>query len=103
VKDETVQLGAFLVPSELIKRAGFACRSCGEQVKVVRQGFPQVVAPRLCAFACDCGATVVVWEDERQPTRRTWAVTMKLARRTGAEVLIFNGNKSTPPGFSGCN
>jgi hypothetical protein len=100
---ETVLHGAFLVPPELIERAGFACRSCGAHVKVVRQGFPQLIAPRMCAFACACGPTVVVFEDERQPTRRSWSLTMKLARRTGAEVLIFNGNKPIPPGFAGCN
>jgi hypothetical protein len=103
MKTETVLHGAFLVAPELIKKAGFNCRICGEQVTVIRQGFPQVIASRLCAFTCDCGPTVVVWEDERQPTRRAWVWTMKLARRTGAEVLIFNGNKPVPPGFSGLN
>jgi hypothetical protein len=95
--------GAFLVAPELIKKAGFNCRTCGEQVTVVRQAFLDVIVPRLCAFTCACGPTVVVWEDERQPTRRTWSMTMKLARRTGAELLIFNGNKPMPPGFQGLN
>jgi hypothetical protein len=98
-----VQHGAFLVAPELIKRAGFDCRTCGEQVTVVRQGFPDVIVPRLCAFTCDCGVTVVVWEDERQPTRQTWSMTLKLARRTGAELLIFDGNKPSPLGFMGLN
>jgi hypothetical protein len=100
---KTVLHGAFFVPPDLIKKAGFSCRSCCKQVTVVRQGFPHVVAPRLCAYTCPCGPTVVVWEDERQPTRRSWSITLKLARKSGAEVLIFNGNKPTPPGFSGIN
>jgi hypothetical protein len=103
MSEKTVQHGAFLVGPELIRRAGFDCGACGEQVKVIRQGFPHVIAPRLCAFTCGCRATVIVWEDEQQPTRRTWSMNMELARRTGAEVLIFNGNKPTPPGFSGLN
>jgi hypothetical protein len=103
VKPKAVQHGVFLVAPELIKKAGFGCKTCGAQVTVVRQGFPQIVAPRLCAFTCGCGATVMVWEDERQPSRRSWSLAMKLARRTRAELLIFNGNKPTPPEFSGIN
>ena len=99
----TIQHGAFLVPPELIKRAGFDCKACGEHVRVVRQGFPHAVVARMCAFTCGCGPTVMVWEDERQPTRKTWLLNMKLARRTRTEVLIFNGNKPTPPSFSGLN
>ena len=103
MKGEKVLHGAFVVPRELVKTAGFNCRICGEQVTVIRQGFPEVLVPRVCAYTCGCDVTVIVWEDERQPTRRTWPITMKLASRTGAGVIIFNGDKPTPPGFSGIN
>ena len=103
MNNEKTLHGAFLVAPELIKGAGFTCKVCGEPVKVVRQGWPHIIAPRMCAYTCACGVTIMTWEDERQPTRRSWSLTLKLARRTGAEVLIFNGNKPTPPGFGGVN
>jgi hypothetical protein len=51
---------------------------------------------------CACG-TVVTWEDERQPHRRDWRHLVKLLRKSGANVVIFNGNKPLKENFSGRN
>lgn len=100
--DATERHGPFLVPSELIKPAGFCCKSCRHPVRVVRQMVP-LLLPRICIFACGCGVGVAVWEDECQPTENTWRLNMELARKTGAGMLIFNGGKDTPPEFQGRN
>lgn len=53
-------------------------------------------------YACKCG-TVTVWEDERQPSQKTWTNTIQLLKDAGVEVVVFNGSKVTPPGFQGVN
>jgi len=60
------------------------------------------LAPRLHFHACKC-ATLVTWEDERQPTQELWSGSVELARQAGAELVIFNGNRPTPVGFQGIN
>lgn len=90
------------VPSADIHPAGFACRVCRRPVRVLRRHIPLLVA-RMCFFQCGCGPTTVVWEDENQPNARVWPKNIRLARRTGAEVLIFNGDRELSPGFGGMN
>jgi hypothetical protein len=53
-------------------------------------------------YACRCG-TIVVWEDERQPTRKVWDNNIEFLKEAGGDVLIFNGDKPIPPGFQGVN
>jgi hypothetical protein len=99
---KTEHFGPFLnVPSAAIGRAGFRCDSCRKPVRLFRQAVPTLV-PRMVFYACRCG-TIVVWEDERQPTQAIWPMLFELLRRSGAGVLIFNGAKETPPGFTGIN
>jgi hypothetical protein len=72
--------------------------------KPVRR-FGQVVpelSPRMMFYACRCG-TIVVWEDERQPTRKVWDNNIEFLKEAGGDVLIFNGDKPIPPGFQGVN
>jgi len=84
-----------------VEPAGFRCQHCGTDVERARKVVPGGV-PRMCFFACPCGC-VVVWEDERQPTQRRWWHAIKLLKRSGAKVAIFNGDKTLPPDFSGLN
>jgi hypothetical protein len=101
-EEKTEHFGPFLnVPSAAIRRAGFKCDSCRRPVRVFRHPLPMLV-PRMVFYACRCG-TIVVWEDERQPTQGNWRMNVELLRRSGAGVLIFNGAKETPPGFTGIN
>jgi hypothetical protein len=102
MKPDVAEHGPFLIKTRDIEPAGFNCRICHQPVKVARQSFPFVLA-RVCAFACRCGPGVIVFEDEQQPNRRNWPGTMKLAQKAGADLLIYNGNQPTPPGFAGLN
>jgi hypothetical protein len=89
------------VPVAEISAAGFACQGCRQAVEVIRKSFPYSVV-RMCIYACQCGA-VAVFEDERQPNRQSWRATMRLLKKTGAKLAIFNGNKELRPNFSGLN
>jgi hypothetical protein len=94
--------GPFIVPASDIRLAGFSCKICRSPVRVARQSVPHLV-PRICAFACECGPGIIVCEDERQPSKRNWSSAMELARKKGVDLIIYNGNKPTPPGFAGLN
>jgi hypothetical protein len=97
-----VDFGPFLgVEAELISPAGWPCRRCRKPVKKLAVVVPCLV-PRLIFHACECAA-VCTWEDEAQPTRRSWRPLVELARQTGARLLGFNGGRDTPPGFQGVN
>jgi hypothetical protein len=97
----TRPFGPFVnIPGELIKSAGFGCRSCHRTVEQFAQAVPPVI-PRMIFHACACG-TVVTWEDEAQVTRRSWRGLMKLLQKSSADVLMFNGGKESPE-FQGVN
>jgi len=90
------------VATDSIHPVGFSCRKCKHAVRRTGVVCPGVV-PRMMFYACECG-TVVVWEDERQPKdAHHRAQNIKLLGKAGVDVLIFNGNKRTPPSFSGIN
>jgi hypothetical protein len=94
--------GPFLnVPSAAIQRAGFKCDRCGKPVRVFRHALP-ILVPRVSIYNCKCGS-VICGEDEEQLTQAIWQMNVELLRRSGAEVVIFNGAKETPPGFTGIN
>jgi hypothetical protein len=101
--EQTERFGPFLnVPSADIQRSGFDCHGCGKPVRRLRKVVPFLVA-RIVFYSCQCG-TVVVWEDERQPKdAQHWAQNIRLLKKAHVEVIVFNGNKETPPGFSGIN
>ena len=52
--------------------------------------------------ACRCG-TVVTWEDETQARCKDWRPLVRLLQKSGAKVVMFNGNKPLSEGFSGLN
>ena len=55
-------------------------------------------------YACGCGGTIAVWEDEKQPKDAAhWAQNLKLLKKAGVDLVCFNGNKPTPSSFSGIN
>jgi hypothetical protein len=98
----TRAFGPFLnVPGELIKNAGFSCRTCHRPVERFAQAVPYVV-PRMVFHACRCG-TVVTWEDENQPRRKYWRQLVRLFQKSEANVLMFNGNRPLEESFSGLN
>jgi hypothetical protein len=89
------------IPSDLIKAAGFGCRVCQKPVERFVQSLPYAV-PRMIFHSCACG-TVVTWEDENQPRRKYWRLLVRLLQKSGAKVLMFNGNKPLDESFSGFN
>jgi hypothetical protein len=90
------------VPAELIHPAGFNCRKCKRVVRRAGVVCPGVI-PRIMFYSCKCG-TIAVWEDERQPRdAQHWAQNIELLKKAGVDLVIFNGNKPTPPSFSGIN
>lgn len=97
------QFGPFEnIPTDSIHPVGFFCKKCKHVVRRAGIVCPGVV-PRMMFYVCDCG-TVAVWEDERQPRDGNhWAQNVKLLQAAGVAVLVFNGNKRTPPSFSGIN
>jgi hypothetical protein len=89
------------IPCELIKNAGFSCRTCRRPVERFAQAIPYGV-PRMVFHACGCGC-VVVWEDEIAIKHRHWRSMVALLQRSGAEVLMINGNNPLEESFSGVN
>jgi hypothetical protein len=89
------------VPVKLIHPAGFDCPLCRQPVK--RFGLQTPIVPRIMIHACECGPGVATWEDEQNPTIKTWPDTIQLARLTDAGIVIFNGGKETPANFQGTN
>jgi hypothetical protein len=87
--------GPFSIPDDHpILEAGWRCQRCQEQVRKLFKVIPYLL-PRSVLYSCACG-TVMVWEDEQQPQNAThWAVNIKLLRKRGAEVLVFNGKQQT--------
>jgi hypothetical protein len=97
-----IAFGPFLnVPRELIKCAGFGCRVCHKPVECFLQTVPYLV-PRMVFHACRCG-TVVTWEDENQPGRKEWRHLVRMMQKSGANVLMFNGDKPLSESFTGLN
>jgi hypothetical protein len=90
------------IPNEEITLAGFRCPFCKTPVERYAKTIPEMV-PRVLFYACQC-FTVVCWEDESKPTgARVWRHVNELAKATGAEVLLFNGNRPLSPDFMGIN
>jgi hypothetical protein len=101
-KDE-LPFGPFLnVPAALIHPIGFNCPLCHKPVRRFGIQTPTVV-PRMLIHACGCGPSVATWEDESPVSLKTWRKTIALARRAKVDVVMFNGGKDTPPGFSSFN
>jgi hypothetical protein len=100
----TIRFGPFEnIPADGIRPAGFTCRECKTPVRKVGLPVPGIV-PRVMTYACKCGGSVMTWEDEKQPTNAdTWSMNLALMKKNNAEVIVFNGNKRTPPSFSGIN
>jgi hypothetical protein len=99
-----VRFGPFTnVPQELIHPVGFDCSQCGGTVRRFGVVMPHLI-PRLVFYSCRCG-TISVWEDEAQPHgSQHWALNIELLKKSGASLVIFNGNKSRPPpSFAGIN
>jgi hypothetical protein len=94
--------GPFLIPQDHpILDAGWRCRDCRQPVKKLVK--PMLGLYIMHFYACRCGC-VAVWADEKQPCgAKHWRQNMRLARRTRAEIMIFNGNKPLPPGWQGLN
>jgi hypothetical protein len=102
MKGETRAFGPFLdVPADAVSDAGFHCLHCRRPVERFAQVIPDLV-PRMLFYGCPCG-TVVVFEDEAQPNQKLWWHNIKLLKKTGAKVLVFNGNRPLEEGFSGVN
>jgi hypothetical protein len=100
--DISEPFGPFLnIPSAEIRFAGWPCKRCRRPVRKFGKVIPSLV-PRMMFFDCMCG-TVAAWEDERQPSQKTWTKSVQRLRESGAGVVIFNGNKDTPPEFQGLN
>jgi hypothetical protein len=90
------------VPVDAIKPAGFSCKYCKQPVEKFSQAVPYLV-PRMIFHACKCG-TLFTWEDESQPdSSRVWKFNVRLMRRSGAQLVVFNGNRPLRPDFSGAN
>lgn len=90
------------VPTEDVKPAGFKCKVCHRLVEKFAMVLPGLVV-RMLFYGCLCG-TLVVYEDEAQPQdARTWRLLADLMNKTGAKVLIFNGNRELSPDFNGLN
>jgi hypothetical protein len=87
--------------SVLIKKAGFDCQLCRKPVRVARKAFSFLTA-RFCIYACSCGPSLVVFEDQKQPALRDWFAAMKFARETGTRVVIYSHDQ-IPPGVAGLN
>ena len=101
-KGKPVRFGPFLgVDSELIHFAGWQCPRCRKPVRKFGQPVPGLV-PRMIFHACQC-VTVMTWKDEATPTAKIWPKNVELARRSGADLLAFNGGRDTPAGFQGIN
>jgi hypothetical protein len=101
-EEKTEAFGPFTnIPSDAIELTGFACRCCKRPVRRFKHPVPGLV-PRVVFHSCDCGS-VATWEDESQPNPRIWKLNVKLMKRTGAEVLFFNGDKPLTREFSGLN
>jgi hypothetical protein len=99
---DKVDFGPFRnVDAESIKPAGWGCRHCRKPVRFISVVVPHLVE-RLNFHSCKC-ATICTWEAEQQPTAERWSRHVKLARKAGADLVIFNGNKPTPPEFPGLN
>jgi hypothetical protein len=98
----TEDFGPFIkVPSEQIQPAGWKCKICRKPVRRFKQIVP-VLIPRLVIHACKCG-TAVCWEDEQNPNKKNWLSIIDLLKGTDTQIVIFNGDKETPPGFQGVN
>jgi len=92
--------GPFKVNAELVTLAGWGCKKCRRPVRKLAQVIPGLI-PRMILHACQC-VTVSTWEDEAQPTPRTWRLTLRLARAAKADVVCFNGGRESPD-FQGVN
>jgi hypothetical protein len=98
----TVSFGPFCnVESNRITFAGWPCSRCRKPVRKMAVAAPNV-APRMIFYACPC-VTVCCWQDERQPNAKIWPSNVGLALSTGSKVVVFNGDKPTPPDFQGIN
>jgi hypothetical protein len=94
--------GPFLdIPSAEIRFSGWPCKRCRRPVRKFGAVVPSLV-PRMMFFVCRCG-TVAAWEDERQPSQKTWPDCAQLLRDSGAGMVVFNGDKPTAAGFQGVN
>jgi hypothetical protein len=89
------------IPSAEIRFAGWPCKRCRRPVRKFGAVVPLLI-PRMMFFACKCG-TVAAWEDERQPSQKTWTNSVQLLKDSGVAVVVFNGGKDTPPEFQGLN
>jgi hypothetical protein len=103
-EDDEVAFGPFAnVPVKLIHPVGFDCPLCHKPVRKFGVQTPYGV-PRMIFHTCACGPSVATWEDESQPgTAGRWRRIIKLARRAGVGLVMFNGNKDTPAGFQSFN
>jgi len=103
VSDPTQKFGPFLIPADYpILEAGWRCLRCRKQVRKLFKMVPNLIS-RAVFYNCACG-TVVAWEDESQPKdSQQWRLNIKLLRKSGCEVAIFNGNRPLAPGFGGLN
>jgi hypothetical protein len=101
--EATETFGPFIVPAGGIKSTNVTCPQCKHLVMRIGQSVPGLV-PRIMAYACQCGGAVITWEDERQPTTtKMWKNSLSLMKKNNVDLVIFNGNKRTPPSFSGIN
>jgi hypothetical protein len=100
---KTENFGPFAdIPSDSIKPVGFSCRICKHPVRRFCAVVPNLV-PRMMFYVCKCGA-IAVWEDEKQPKdAQHWRQNIKLLKKAGVGLVVFNGNKPTPASFSGIN
>ena len=97
------EFGPFLIPLDYpfpIAKAGWVCRDCNKPVEKLIVCIPGGIL-RAHFYRCHC-VCVGVWADEQQPHGAShWQMNVRLAQKTGAELLVFNGNKPLPPDFQG--
>ena len=100
-KPKTCRFGPFVnVPRDLISLSGFSCPCCSNPVRKLSQPTESVFVVVL--YSCQCG-TVIVWQDENQPSDQNWKQNIDLMQSQNAQVVIFNGNKPAGPALSGLN
>jgi hypothetical protein len=103
MKPKSKPFGPFVdIPSSDIHPAGFRCYLCSRPVRVLRHVMPYGVI-RMCFYSCRCGPSIIVWEDEKQPTAQIWPKNIELARKTKADMVIFNGERPLSEDFQGIN
>jgi hypothetical protein len=97
------EFGPLLIPPDYpypIAKAGWVCRDCNKPVEKLIVQMPQGIY-RQHLYQCDC-VCVGVWADETQPHgARHWQLNVQLAKATGTEFLLFNGDKPLAPEFQG--